>query len=132
MILVMAVPKSKTSEKWMGPMIRMSLPSFSGQTEHNPQLLKYSCQIECRVRAVEAAKISKPKTIDADDGHDTKFSNQGSNCFAEDEAWNRSISVLLSKPILALEFNFLKMQVEAPAVLVSHLKKNQLEESRSH
>ncbi|XP_010923953.1 protein NEOXANTHIN-DEFICIENT 1 isoform X3 [Elaeis guineensis] len=46
--LPFVVPKSKTSEKWMGPMIRMSLPSFSGQTEHNPQLLKYSCQIECR------------------------------------------------------------------------------------
>ncbi|XP_026665961.1 protein NEOXANTHIN-DEFICIENT 1 isoform X2 [Phoenix dactylifera] len=46
--LPFVVPKSKTNEKCMGPMIRMSLPSFSGQTEHNPQLLKYSCQIECR------------------------------------------------------------------------------------
>ncbi|XP_061372925.1 protein NEOXANTHIN-DEFICIENT 1 isoform X4 [Gastrolobium bilobum] len=34
--------------RWMGPTIRMSLPSFSGGTEYNPNLLKYSCQIECR------------------------------------------------------------------------------------
>lgn len=31
---------------------------------------------------------------------------------------NLSISVMLSKPILALEFNCLKMKVEAPTVLL--------------
>ncbi|XP_048225954.1 protein NEOXANTHIN-DEFICIENT 1 isoform X2 [Ricinus communis] len=46
--------------KWMGPAIKMSLPSFSGRTEHNPNLLKYSCNIECRVRAVRPAEISVP------------------------------------------------------------------------
>lgn len=81
---------------------------------------------------MEVAKISRPKTIDADDDHNINVSNQGSYCFAEDEVWNRSISVLLSKPILALEFNFLKMQVEAPTIVVPHFNKNQLEESRSH
>ncbi|KAM5568337.1 hypothetical protein ABKV19_016085 [Rosa sericea] len=35
--------------KWMGPAIKMSLPSFSGRTEYYPDLLKYSCQIECRL-----------------------------------------------------------------------------------
>ncbi|CAH8299468.1 unnamed protein product [Eruca vesicaria subsp. sativa] len=34
--------------KWMGPTIRMSLPSFSGNTKYNPNLLKYSCHIHCR------------------------------------------------------------------------------------
>ncbi|MCL7047475.1 hypothetical protein MKW94_010947, partial [Papaver nudicaule] len=38
---------SNSIDKWMGPAIKMSLPSFSGHTEYNPQLLKYSCQIEC-------------------------------------------------------------------------------------
>lgn len=33
-----------------------------------------------------------------------------------------SISVLLSKPILALEFNCLKMKVEAPTVVTNHSK----------
>ncbi|KAL9322258.1 hypothetical protein ACSQ67_010311 [Phaseolus vulgaris] len=33
----------------LGPTIRMSLPSFSGATEYNPNLLKYSCKIECRL-----------------------------------------------------------------------------------
>ncbi|PWA51876.1 hypothetical protein CTI12_AA459870 [Artemisia annua] len=44
-------PVLKTNPlKWMsfGPNIKMSLPSFSGHTKDKPQLLKYSCQIECR------------------------------------------------------------------------------------
>ncbi|XP_020965009.1 protein NEOXANTHIN-DEFICIENT 1 isoform X3 [Arachis ipaensis] len=36
------------TNSWMGPPIKMSLPSFSGGTEYNPNLLKYSCRIECR------------------------------------------------------------------------------------
>ncbi|XAR48237.1 hypothetical protein NMG60_11030988 [Bertholletia excelsa] len=36
------------SNKLIGPVIKMSLPSFSGRTLYNPNLLKYSCQIECR------------------------------------------------------------------------------------
>ncbi|KAL6957490.1 Protein NEOXANTHIN-DEFICIENT 1, variant 2 [Sarracenia purpurea var. burkii] len=43
-----AVPV-QTSNKLIGPVIKMSLPSFSGRTEYNPHLLKYSCQIECRL-----------------------------------------------------------------------------------
>lgn len=33
---------------------------------------------------------------------------------------NQSISVLLSKPILTLEFNSLKMLVEAPEIVMTH------------
>ncbi|KAG5526802.1 hypothetical protein RHGRI_032915 [Rhododendron griersonianum] len=49
--LAKAVPELN-SNKLIGPVIKMSLPSFSGRTEYNPHLLKYSCQIECRIRAV--------------------------------------------------------------------------------
>ncbi|XP_012848024.1 PREDICTED: uncharacterized protein LOC105967984 isoform X2 [Erythranthe guttata] len=38
------------AKRWIGFAIKMSLPSFSGRTEYNPNLLKYSCQIECRIR----------------------------------------------------------------------------------
>ncbi|KAL0421627.1 UNVERIFIED_CONTAM: protein NEOXANTHIN-DEFICIENT 1 [Sesamum latifolium] len=55
----MAASQNDT-KRWMGPAIKMSLPSFSGRTEHNPHLLKYSCQIECRLRAVPPAKVSGP------------------------------------------------------------------------
>ncbi|XP_068666115.1 protein NEOXANTHIN-DEFICIENT 1 isoform X2 [Aristolochia californica] len=41
-----AQAKSDTKHSW--PEIQMSLPSFSGQTVYNPQLLKYSCHIKCR------------------------------------------------------------------------------------
>ncbi|KAJ0966112.1 hypothetical protein J5N97_027250 [Dioscorea zingiberensis] len=127
--LPVVVPKSKPSNKWMGPMIRMSLPSFSGQTLHNPHLLKYSCQIECRVQVVEAAKISGPQNKGSNEGCDDDNIDTGDldmKKSEEDETWGRCISVLLSKPILALEFNHLKMQVEAPTILVPHSAENKM------
>ncbi|XP_073005336.1 protein NEOXANTHIN-DEFICIENT 1 isoform X3 [Typha latifolia] len=118
--LPFSVPKSNKSDTWMGPRIRMSLPSFSGQTEHNPHLLKYSCQIECRVRAVKAAKVSNSRMSDLHESSQDNNTdcNLDTSLLAEDDAWKRSISILLSKPILALEFNLLKMQVGAPRIVV--------------
>ncbi|XP_073303285.1 protein NEOXANTHIN-DEFICIENT 1 isoform X1 [Primulina huaijiensis] len=95
------------SKKWMGPAIKLSLPSFSGRTEYNPHLLKYCCQIECRLRAVPTARVSGPGPCTFDKDNDTN----------EDLQRNLSIAVMLSKPILALEFNTLKMKVEAPTVV---------------
>ncbi|KAJ6347077.1 hypothetical protein OIU76_003719 [Salix suchowensis] len=98
-------------DKWKGPAIKMSLPSFSGRTEYNPNLLKYSCNIECRVRAVRAAEVSRPSLSSK---HDTEES------LSEHDRRNLSISVMLSKPLLALELGCLKMQVEAPVVVSHH------------
>lgn len=113
---MLAVPDSNSIDKWMGPAIKMSLPSFSGHTEYNPQILKYSCQIDCRVRAVEPAKVSKATQAS---GLQSSSTSVESNIYSKEQssARDRSISVLLSKPLLALEFNFLKMQVEAPTVV---------------
>ncbi|XXG41757.1 hypothetical protein AAC387_Pa01g2157 [Persea americana] len=120
--------ESKSDNKWFGPAIKMSLPSFSGHTEYNPHLLKYSCGIECRVRAVEPAKLSGP-TAAAENGQDRQSSSLSFNdndlggVFPESDALNPSISILLSKPILALEFNSLKMLVNAPTILSWESKK---------
>ncbi|XP_074576882.1 protein NEOXANTHIN-DEFICIENT 1 isoform X1 [Curcuma longa] len=112
---------------WMGPKIKISLPSFSGQTVYNPNLLKYSCQIECRVRTVEAAKISRLMIAKATitepgnsfDDFKAKEKKIGDRLATEDVGRDQSIEVLLSKPVMALEFNFLKMQVEAPRAIHS-------------
>ncbi|XP_042454275.1 protein NEOXANTHIN-DEFICIENT 1-like [Zingiber officinale] len=112
---------------WMGPKIKISLPSFSGQTVYNPNLLKYSCQVECRVRAVEAAKISRLMIAKATitepensfDNFKAKEKKYGDRLATEDVGRDQSIEVLLSKPVMALEFNFLKMQVEAPIIIHS-------------
>ncbi|XP_012479607.1 protein NEOXANTHIN-DEFICIENT 1 isoform X2 [Gossypium raimondii] len=113
--LLTDVPTPKFN-KWMGPSITMSLPSFSGQTEYNANLLKYSCRLACRVRAVRPAKVSGPSPLKKERNLDSE-----SRGFTAEEvvdnARNLSISVMLSKPILALEFNFLEMQVEAPIIL---------------
>ncbi|XP_062205682.1 protein NEOXANTHIN-DEFICIENT 1-like isoform X2 [Phragmites australis] len=114
---------SHKHRKWMGPAIRMSLPSFSGQTEDHPDLLKYSCQVECRVSPVKPARIWSSRTTDPQESSDGKISRAGSNVLADSDAQNQSISVLLSRPIFALEFNSLKMHVDAPKIFVPHSKK---------
>lgn len=110
------------SKGWMGPFIKMSLPNFSGRTKYNSDLLKYSCQIECRVRAVQPAKVLGPSELDAD--KENSYEDQNSNVESVSRAptgtkRNFSISVMLSKPILALEFNHLKMRVEAPTTVTA-------------
>ncbi|PKU70444.1 hypothetical protein MA16_Dca013480 [Dendrobium catenatum] len=112
---------------WMGPKIKMSLPNFSGRTIHNPLLLKYACQLECRMRPVMAAKVSGPTSNYGEDEPDVDCLNNSK--LTEDKTLNQCISILLSKPVLALEFNFLKMQVNAPTLVVSHSKNNVAEDS---
>lgn len=91
-------------DKCMGPTIKMSLPSFSGRTEHSPDLLKYSCKIQCRVRAVHPAKVSG--------NSDLEQCSELNKC--DDST---SAAVMLSKPIFALKFSCMTMQVEAPVVV---------------
>ncbi|KEH38523.1 protein NEOXANTHIN-DEFICIENT 1 isoform X2 [Medicago truncatula] len=117
--LTSAVPDLRF-DRWMGPTIKMSLPSFSGGTEFNPNLLKYSCQIECRVQAVKPLKVSRsfPLTNVDDKDQQSLQDYEGSIHMTKDhEKQNFSTYVMLSKPILALKFDQMKMQVEAPIVL---------------
>ncbi|OAY42528.1 protein NEOXANTHIN-DEFICIENT 1 isoform X2 [Manihot esculenta] len=108
-------------DKWVraGPSIKLSLPSYSGRTKHNPNLLKYSCNIECRMRTVQPAKVSGPGPTSKHDteeslGHHKCKSGDSTNGELLDDEQRLSISVMLSKPILALQFSCLTMQVEAP------------------
>jgi len=74
---------------------------------------------------VETAKISGPsERARSSDGNEPSDINQNIRVSAaEENGWNQSISVPLSKPIFALEFSLLKMQVEAPTVVVPHSNK---------
>ncbi|XP_027926780.1 protein NEOXANTHIN-DEFICIENT 1 isoform X2 [Vigna unguiculata] len=90
----------------LGPRIRMSLPSFSGATE---------------VQALKPLKVSESFTS-TNDGAEQNLEDHGrsSSLVAENhktEAQNFSTYVMFSKPLLALKFSQMKMQVEAPIVL---------------
>ncbi|XP_047096110.1 protein NEOXANTHIN-DEFICIENT 1 isoform X1 [Lolium rigidum] len=113
---------SHKDNKWIGPAIRMSLPSFSGQTEDHPDLLKYSCKVECRVRPVSPAKIWNPRTAEPQECSDGK----NGSVVAESDAQRQSVLVLLSRPILALEFSSLLMRVDAPKTVPPHSKKKEV------
>ncbi|KAJ3682221.1 hypothetical protein LUZ60_014794 [Juncus effusus] len=125
--LPFTVPKLENSDRWIGPKIRISLPSFSGQTEDYPQLLKYSCKIECRVSAVKPARISH-STMNQENQENIQ-NNISADISSEQEAQERSISVLLSKPILALKFSSLKMHVGAPSNFFPLSGKNEVKYS---
>ncbi|XP_039828119.1 protein NEOXANTHIN-DEFICIENT 1-like isoform X2 [Panicum virgatum] len=121
----MPLTGSHKHHKWMGPAIRMSLPSFSGQTKDHPDLLKYSCKVECRVRPVKPARIWNPRSSEQQECSDGEINSVGSNVLADSDAQSRSISVLLSKPIFAMEFSSLRMHVDAPKIVVPQCKKKE-------
>ncbi|MFS7959179.1 putative protein NEOXANTHIN-DEFICIENT 1 [Helianthus anomalus] len=99
--------------KWMafGPTVKMSLPGYSGRTEHVPQLLKYTCQIECRVNPTSPARVLGSL------GRINTENEELNECLKKRKM---GMSVMLSKPILALEFNCLKMEVHPPVVVSDH------------
>ncbi|CAM0956604.1 unnamed protein product [Alopecurus aequalis] len=115
--VAVATGSHKKHSKWIGPAIRMSLPSFSGQTEDYPDLLKYSCKVECRVRPVSPAKIWSPRTAEPQECSDGKNGSAGAARVADSDAQNQSVLVLLSRPILALQFSSLLMHVDAPKIV---------------
>ncbi|GMH15092.1 hypothetical protein Nepgr_016933 [Nepenthes gracilis] len=126
--LIRAVP-SQNTRLWKGPLVRMSLPSFSGRTEYNPSLLKYSCQMKCRVRVVRPLNVSEEPLPSSDvetelKGHAVNIAavNQSTTGVdaGDEQKENRShlsLSVMLSRPILALEFSCMEMNVEAPLII---------------
>ncbi|CAH8338720.1 unnamed protein product [Eruca vesicaria subsp. sativa] len=87
-----------------------------GNTKYNPNLLKYSCHIHCGVRPVSPAVVTNPL-------EDEAYRNYTSQESLENER-RLSVAVMLSKPIIALQFKDLTMQVEAPVVV--HPKTKQL------
>lgn len=62
------------------------------------------------------ARVSGPSPLKRDRDSDLETTDFTSD-EPVDNGRNLSISVLLSKPILALEFNCFEMQVEAPIIL---------------
>eukprot|EP01018_Ginkgo_biloba_P005434 Gb_11107 [translate_table: standard] len=124
-LVITTVMESKQQRTWMGPSIRMSLPSFSGRTEHQPQLLKYSCNMDCRIRMVEPAQVLVGNTQYSSDIDHNK-SDTTYNCkrnlnlmdTTKSDAQDLVISVLISRPILALVFEHMKLHVKAPTIVL--------------
>lgn len=81
---------------WKGPRIKISLPSFSGNTAEHPGLLQYACQLMTNVRPITPARVH---TTARDDDKDLEV----------------MAGVLGGRPLLALSFDNMEMKVHAPA-----------------
>ncbi|KAG8365803.1 hypothetical protein BUALT_Bualt17G0009800 [Buddleja alternifolia] len=75
------------------------------------------CIDSFRLRVVSPAKVSGPSSSDMDGEIASECESSQRNADCEDYKRDLSVSVMLSKPILALEFNCLKMKVEAPTMV---------------
>jgi hypothetical protein len=74
-----------------------------------------------RVRPVKPARIWSARTTEPQqEKSDGEVSSSGSSVAADLDARSHSISVLLSRPIFALEFSSLRMHVDAPRTVVPH------------
>lgn len=106
------------------PSIKMALPSFSGHTEHQPQLLKYSCDMECRIRIVPPAKVLAADSrychhVNHNISDDTSNSKQNMDLRSKTkiDAESLVIAVLITKPILSLVFEHMKLHVKVPTLV---------------
>ncbi|CAD7697917.1 unnamed protein product [Ostreobium quekettii] len=83
-----------------GPRIKMYLPSYSGCTPHVRDMLKYSLELRTNVSLVRPVQLTLPP--------------------GEEDKENREMltAVLCGKPLVALSFNDMEMNVEAPEVVV--------------
>lgn len=82
---------------WKGPRLRLSLPSFSGNTADHPGLLQYACRLTTNIRPSAAVRV-----------HTTGFA-------AEDDM-EVMAGVLGGRPVLALCFEDMEMKVHAPVL----------------
>lgn len=122
------VIEPKPQKAWSTPSIRMALPSFSGCTEHRPQLLNYSCDVECRIRIVQPSKVLAPDYQYSSNATSTCKQNTASRDTTENDAQKLVVSVLISKPILSLVFEHMKVHVKAPTLV---RKKEQVKRERT-
>ncbi|MCO5560485.1 hypothetical protein L7F22_014100 [Adiantum nelumboides] len=99
---------SLKEKQLIGPAISMSLPSFSGKTYDQPDLLKYSCRLKCSVKAVKPATITIPLMV------------EGAGGVGQDQTLKSILAILAAKPILALCFEKMVMHVEAPIVVAGN------------
>lgn len=77
------------------------------------------------MRAISPAKVSGPWTVDSEEENHSGFESSICNFDNGENKQNKRnlcLSVMLSKPILALQFNSLKMKVEAPTVVTTSLR----------
>ncbi|WPT11353.1 Protein NEOXANTHIN-DEFICIENT 1 [Picochlorum sp. SENEW3] len=95
---VCAIQIPRLQPQW-GPVIQLSLPSYSGGTPACPDLLKYSLRMLTKIRFIKPLKIRM---------EDEK---SGSNSL---EALG---TVLGGKPLLCMSFEKMNIQVEAPEYL---------------
>ncbi|CAI5473485.1 unnamed protein product [Closterium sp. Yama58-4] len=103
------------------PSIKMSLPSFSGRTEAQPALLKYSCDLSCRVSLMPPAttRISPAYRQRQTSPNSSADALRDSVTSSKDQTAGRKsqdvvVEVLSGRPLIAMCFEGMEMRVEAP------------------
>ena len=94
-----------------GPRISLSLPSFSGRTADEPNMLRYACQLSTNARIVKPLRVA--------------FKTEQRHSDQESKRLEDLKGILGGKPVLALAFDRMKMVVHQPVPLIEKLDKSQ-------
>jgi hypothetical protein len=92
------LPPGLPPNSFLGPRIRMFLPSFSGATPEYPALLKYSCELLTNVSFAAPALVSISRSLSPAGGHSKDGADE---CMA---------GVLGGKPLLTMCFNDMEVR----------------------
>ena len=90
-----------------GPRVRLKLPSFSGLTPEQPDMLHYTCHIDCRLRAMKPLQVgSKGTNITLENGMDD-----------QDGVADSLVEVIGRRPVMAIAFDDMEMTVQEPQLI---------------
>ncbi|KAF6253095.1 hypothetical protein COO60DRAFT_1703985 [Scenedesmus sp. NREL 46B-D3] len=103
---------------FLGPRLRLSLPSFSGGTLEHPGLLQYSCDLQTSVMPVAPMRIQLPHSHEWQQQQQHKHSQQSMQQPKQQQQQQQHPEVLDlllgGKPLVCLAFSDMEMHVKEP------------------
>ncbi|WIA32718.1 hypothetical protein OEZ86_005904 [Tetradesmus obliquus] len=103
---------------FLGPRLRLSLPSFSGGTLEHPGLLQYSCDLRTSVMPVAPMTIQLPSSQDWQQQQQQQTKQQRTQQQQQQQQQQQHPEVLDlllgGKPLVCLAFSDMEMRVEEP------------------
>jgi hypothetical protein len=99
-----------------GPKIKFQLPSFSGRTRHNPDLLKYDLDMSARIQPCKPFDVvPKRQTSSPKQQHSRNSSRKAD---AESSSLSAHVNSILSgKKLFSFKFGDMLMRVQHPQVV---------------
>jgi hypothetical protein len=110
-VVTFRLPSSIPVAGFLGPRMRLALPSFSGGTLEHPSLLQYSCDLQTSVMPVTPLQVVLPDTDNTSSSGGGQARSSSSSSGVSSSHPELLNTLLSGKPLVALAFSDMKVGV---------------------